>query len=517
MRVAGLLLVAAGLSAEPGILVVHIKDTQGRVVRGVQLAPEGDGGAGPLTDAAGKTRIRLAPQTRSGARVTLQIVKAARDLVFISPWDRRVTVPPFENEAENYAAVVVGERGDRTLLESGDALRSLAANLNKTVRSTLEEQRREDPLAEVARQFGLPPVEIDEAIRAWGARTEDPYEKGLAALYEKNYPVATARLEESLEQREAALKKDQAAVADAAFFLGNSLHEQGKYREANARYERAAALRPDDDVVLNNWGLSLTLSGEYGEAESVLRRALAISEKLRGDQDPETGTRLDNLAALLHRKGAYVAAEPLHRRALTITEKAQGAEHPDTGTRLNNLAELLRAKGDYAAAEPLHRRALAIAEKTLGPDHAVTGTRVNNLALLLKSKGDYTAAEPLYRRALAIVEQTRGREHPETGMGLNNLAQLLRAKGDNAAAEPLYRRALAIAEKAQGPDHPITGMYLKNLAEFLSAKGDYAAAESMFQRALAILEGALGPEHELTQKARTGLDALQRQRKDGTK
>jgi predicted nuclease of restriction endonuclease-like RecB superfamily len=45
------------------------------------------------------------------------------------------------------------------------------------------EQQRKEALAEVARSFGLAPEEVDKAIRAWGQQTEDPYEKGLAALY----------------------------------------------------------------------------------------------------------------------------------------------------------------------------------------------------------------------------------------------------------------------------------------------------------------------------------------------
>jgi tetratricopeptide (TPR) repeat protein len=270
---------------------------------------------------------------------------------------------------------------------------------------------------------------LDKAIRAWGEKTEDPYENGLAALYEKRYPEASLQFQKSLTKSEAELATAQHAVSDAAFYLGKSLYGEGRYRESAAAYERSAQLRTDDSIVLNNW------------------------------------------AGSLMRAGNYAGAEPLYRRALAIDEKALGPDHPDTGALLNNLAMLLDSKGDYAGAEPLYRRALAIAEKALGPDHPDTSAALNNLATLLRSKGDYAGAEPLYRRALAIREKALGPDHPGTATSLNNLAELLRSKGDYAGAEPLYRRALAIDEKALGPDHPTTRTIRMNLAVVLEKLG----------------------------------------------
>src|SRR5215470_2509243 len=92
---------AAVAYAEKGVLILNVKDTKDQPIGEVKISTEGDGSTGPPTDKAGKTRIRLAPQTQPGHRVTLQIVgsPAQRDLVFISPWDRTAQVPPFENES----------------------------------------------------------------------------------------------------------------------------------------------------------------------------------------------------------------------------------------------------------------------------------------------------------------------------------------------------------------------------------------------------------------------------------
>ena len=42
--------------------------------------------------------------------------------------------------------------------------------------------------------MGITSEEVDKAIRAWGAKTTDPYEAGLAALYARKYDKATTDL-----------------------------------------------------------------------------------------------------------------------------------------------------------------------------------------------------------------------------------------------------------------------------------------------------------------------------------
>src|SRR5438093_10951911 len=83
---------AAPACAAQGILVVQVSDLKGAPIPRVQLATKGDGSIGPPTDAAGRTRISLAAQTKPQTIVALTIVSAPKDLVFISPWDNQVRV-----------------------------------------------------------------------------------------------------------------------------------------------------------------------------------------------------------------------------------------------------------------------------------------------------------------------------------------------------------------------------------------------------------------------------------------
>src|ERR1043165_1499452 len=111
-------LISCGLTlAEDAVLVVHVVDPSGTSIVGIVLSSTGDSSTGAPTDNAGKTRIKLALQTKPGSEVTLVVVNRSQDLVFISPWNNRVTVPPFENTTANVVEVVLAEKGSRLLLE----------------------------------------------------------------------------------------------------------------------------------------------------------------------------------------------------------------------------------------------------------------------------------------------------------------------------------------------------------------------------------------------------------------
>ena len=258
----------------------------------------------------------------------------------------------------------------------------------------------------------------------------------------------------------------------------------------------------------NRCALYLWNRGEYGAAEPLYTRALAIREKTLGPDHPDVAKSLNNLAILYSEQERYGDAEPLLTRALAIVEKALGPDHPAVAQSLNDLAGLYDAQGRYQEAEPLLRGALAIWEKALGPDHADVAQSLTNLSAVYEAQGRYGEAEPLYKRALAIQEKALGPDHPDVAFTLNGLAGLYDAQGRYAEAEPLYTRALAIHEKALGPDHPNLATSLNNLAGLYDAQGHYGEAEPLYARALAIREKALGADHPLTNTVRANLNAL---------
>jgi tetratricopeptide (TPR) repeat protein len=193
---------------------------------------------------------------------------------------------------------------------------------------------------------------------------------------------------------------------------------------------------------------------DYAQSKQLRERSLAITEKVHGPEDPETGRTLVNLGLALSRQDDKAGARECHERALKIFENALGPEHPDTARALINLASVL-AETDIAKARPLYDRASAIFEKAL-PDHPDTGRILHNRARFLRIQGDLESARRLFERALAIFENALGLAHPDTARSLSSLAYIHILQNDRPGAVPRLEQALAIRERALGPDHPET-------------------------------------------------------------
>jgi len=161
---------------------------------------------------------------------------------------------------------------------------------------------------------------------------------------------------------------------------------------------------------------------------------------------------LYNLAILRRQQGQFADAETLYRRALAIREREEGPNHPDVAATLNNLAALEAVQGRYDAAQPLLERALAIRQSALGPEHALTAQSLNNLALLYAAEGNTAAAEPLYQHAMAILEKANGGQPDDLRRVLDNYAALLYETGrDNEGAALEARAQLIRAPATQTP------------------------------------------------------------------
>jgi tetratricopeptide (TPR) repeat protein len=234
---------------------------------------------------------------------------------------------------------------------------------------------------------------------------------------------------------------------------------------------------------------------EWGRCEPLMRRALAIDERIFGPDHHDVAIGLNNLANLLQATNRLAEAEPLYRRALAIDERNFGPNHPDVAIRLNNLATLLYATNRLAEAEPLYRRALAIHEQSFGLDHPYVARDLNNLAQLLQATNRLADAEPLMRRALVIDERSYGSDHPHVAIDLDNLARLFQDTNRLADAEPLMRRALAIDERSYGSDHPEVASVLNNLALVLQDMNRLDEAEPLMRRVISIFEKSFGENH----------------------
>ncbi len=103
--------------------------------------------------------------------------------------------------------------------------------------------------------------------------------------------------------------------------------------------------------------------GNYPEAEKQFGAALKEAEGF-GPQDPRLAGSLNDLANLYRAQGKYAEAELLVKRSLAIWEKILPPDDLSVAPGLNLLGVLDFRQGKYAEAESLLKRSLTIWEKT---------------------------------------------------------------------------------------------------------------------------------------------------------
>jgi tetratricopeptide (TPR) repeat protein len=176
--------------------------------------------------------------------------------------------------------------------------------------------------------------------------------------------------------------------------------------------------------LLQNLGSYLFKHGQDSKAESLLQRALTLSEKILGLEHITVAENLNNLANVYIEQDKLDQAESLLQRAIAIHVKVMGFEHPDIVGHLCNLANICRIQENPEQAELVLQRALAIQNRHLGPDHLNRAYVLESIALLCKQQGNFEQAESLLQRALTINEKALGIEHPNTIEALNALNEV---------------------------------------------------------------------------------------------
>ncbi|MEZ4451850.1 MAG: serine/threonine-protein kinase [Nannocystaceae bacterium] len=273
---------------------------------------------------------------------------------------------------------------------------------------------------------------------------------------------------------------------------------RGDYEGAIPGYQDALEMRrsilgddhPDVGAALNNLANAHAIAGKFVEARALQRQALAIRERTLGPDHPDVAASLGNLANVEDELGERDEALALQTRALEIRERSLGPLHPEVAHSLNNLAVIHRLRGDLAEARALQERARGIRERAFGPRHPEVATTLMNLAIVLVELGELDEARAMHEEALSIQIEAYGKVHPSVGLSLTNLADVLMRMGDVAGAGTRYQEALTVEEATFGPEHPELAYALIGLGKVALAEGRAAEALPALERALRIRERA---------------------------
>jgi len=164
-------------------------------------------------------------------------------------------------------------------------------------------------------------------------------------------------------------------------------------------------------------------TGEDGEAEELLRRALEIADGTLGADDPDFALLLTDLSRLYLKKSAFEAAEPILLRLFEI-KRSKGDDRPEVATVLASLATVRQALGRHESAEQLWRRVLEIRERTLAPNHFAIATALEHLGVACGARGKISEALNAFQAALSIREKTMGVDHPSLRASRERIADL---------------------------------------------------------------------------------------------
>jgi DNA-binding SARP family transcriptional activator/tetratricopeptide (TPR) repeat protein len=211
--------------------------------------------------------------------------------------------------------------------------------------------------------------------------------------------------------------------------LGEVLVALGRYREALAEFETAAALATEADratqaTIEHKLADVHHRLGDWDLAEAHLA---VVTELVEGTEPGRLARAQADRAVVAYRRGAAGQAADLGRAALASARS--GADPGATAQALNVLGMLAARSGDTAAAERYLRDGLAEAQP-LEPGAAVAA--LNNLARLLAETGRGEEALTAAAEALELGREL-GDQHRMAALH-TNLADLLHADGQRDAA-----------------------------------------------------------------------------------
>jgi class 3 adenylate cyclase/tetratricopeptide (TPR) repeat protein len=283
---------------------------------------------------------------------------------------------------------------------------------------------------------------------------------------------------------------DRRAQAWSETALAEVARKQGRYEQATARLEAAAATFrevEDDPGVGRVLHLAGTVAAQRGELETARQRyeeSLAIRERI-GDL-PSVAALVSNLAIVAENEGDFVEARRLNERALAI--RAAIGDRWAIGVSENNLGMIALHQQAYEEARVRFEEAMRLHHEV--GDRWSMALHENNLGNATRELGDLRAARSNYAASLVAYREYEDR----WGLAflLEDVALLAAQVGDHTRAVALIEAGEVLRLEIGAPRAPILASDLEaRLAAGRAALGPAGDADARaLGRALA-LDGAV--------------------------
>lgn len=295
-------------------------------------------------------------------------------------------------------------------------------------------------------------------------------------------PVAYAQgsLDDQLRQpvnRE--LINRQRDVADQLLRLGDRQAGQGDYNSALRAWTRAVEIyfeigdASSMEQVYGNIASAHAELGDYGQAETAVRRQLAIA---RDNQSFSTQIFAWNaLGSLRLQQGAILSATQAYEEALNIAYSIEDSE--GIGLSLSNLGLLASIQGDYAAAVDYYE--VAANYRIRAGNLAGRANTSNNLGDAYLAQGQEGQAIGAYRLALSYgrdTEDVTAQLH-----AIDGLIDVYSGRSDWDQVRYYLDERIALTLNTDNDWGRL--ITFKRLGEFYESTGELALAREQYQQA----------------------------------
>lgn len=267
--------------------------------------------------------------------------------------------------------------------------------------------------------------------------------------------------------------------------------------------------------LMRNRAEALVQLGQYPQAETTARQAVASAGKTGSAGDTRIGILYGVLAKALSGLGRYREALAAHQDAARFMPLADLGPR-NTAVNLVNEAVLEYAVGDYAKGLALSRQAIDTLDKAYvaSGDEFRTPVEVKHARLLL-ANGRAAEAKTLLDALLPRVRAAEGVDSENYALVLEAMAEAALGSGDAANGQKLLDEARArYLKRGLPPTHVKFAHYLGDDAAFARIRGDLALAERKQREALDRLQSVGNPFDVAT--ARAELAAIRAERGDKT-
>ena len=316
---------------------------------------------------------------------------------------------------------------------SHEGIRKLVLDETSTARLRLLHRRVAESLVRSRQRAGAEPGTVAHHYEAAGDADNATvyYERaGQRARSLFAHAEALAHYEAALALGHGEPARIHEAMADISI-LG------GDYTTALARYETAAALTDQHDLVAieHKIGVVHQRRGDLDAARSHLEVALELLDE---DEHGRRARVCADLSLVAHRRGDGPAAERLAGEALTLTEKTDDV---DARAQVHNILGILaKNRADISAAIEHLEQSADLAATLSDPTARIAA--LNNLALAHGQAGDGATAIDILQEALKLCAEQQDR-HREAALH-NNLADLFHRGGDRERSMAHLKSAVAI-------------------------------------------------------------------------